>query len=149
MSKVQELKKVMKPIIKECIKEILYEEGLMRIVQENVQNTAPIRDTSPAKQNYELKERQFIQKNTPTPQISIQERKNKLLEEIRMPGFDPFSGVDLTAEEQESAEMHEETDKNKIYEGIQGSGVDISRLMNVNKQSWNLLNSAMGNSKKE
>ncbi len=37
MNKVNEMKKIIKPLIKECLTEILMEEGLMKLVKENTE----------------------------------------------------------------------------------------------------------------
>ena len=89
--KKNELKKILRPLIKECIKEVIFEEGtLSTIISEVVKGTGS--------QNimYESKG------PTPTPQINheaagrkrqqILEQKRKMLDAI---GRDAYNGVDL------------------------------------------------------
>lgn len=152
MTKVQEMKKIIKPLVKECIKEILYEEGVMKLVQENIhkQNIIPHKEVS--QENYISKERQFMEKNTQNPKISLQEAKKKLLKEIAMTGFDPFAGtlpVDDNSSEENQINGEDLLPESKVLPGIQGSGIDISRLMGANKKSWNFYNNALKNGKKE
>lgn len=141
------LKKVIKPLIKECLKEILYEEGLMKLVKENI-NYNKTSETISEEQKYIKKEREFVKKNIEQPKLNLKEAKKKLLDEIGMNGFDPFYGSEPLP--QDSNQFHEDgVQESRLLAGIQGSGVDISRLMNANKQSWNFFNNALNKGKKE
>lgn len=149
MNKVDEMKKIIKPLVKECIKEILYEEGMMKLVQENVQKSDKVVTKQVPQENYQVKEREFMKKNSQEAKINLQEAKKKLLQEIGMSGFDPFAGSEPLPQDS-SNQLHEEgVQEGRLMAGIQGSGVDISRLMNANKQSWNFYNKALNKSKKE
>lgn len=85
--KKDELKKILKPLIKECIKEVLFEEGgtLSHVITEVA---AGLRSTP----------RQVVKENfTPThggedQTKKLLERKRKLLDSI---GKDAYGGVDL------------------------------------------------------
>jgi hypothetical protein len=88
--KKNELKKILRPLIKECIKEILFEEGtLSTIISEVVKGTS--------KQNvvYESKRPVITEsenKSTKRRQIQLKEQKKKMLDAI---GRDAYNGVDL------------------------------------------------------
>ena len=149
MNKAEEMKKIIKPLVKECIKEILYEEGMMKIMQENVQKQERVIAREVPQENYDVKEREFMKKNAPNTKVSLQEAKKKLLQEIGMSGFDPFAGSHPLPQDP-SNQLHEEgVQEGRLMQGIQGSGVDISGLMSANKQSWNFYNKALNKSKKE
>ena len=146
------IKKTIKPLIKECLTEILMEEGLIKLVKENIQKESKQFVRPQQEEAYDLKEKQFIQKNQPNKKISLQEAKQKMLKEIGMSGFDPFAGsIPLSddSSSQEDHELNESSSQKKLMPGIQGSGVDISKLMSANKNAWNFFNDAMGNSEKE
>jgi len=148
MDKVS-LKKVIKPVIKECLKEILFEEGIIKIVQESIQNSRPILSSKGLENNYSSKEREFIKKNTERPKTSLEEAKKKLLQEVAMSGFDPFAGSEPIPQDSSNQFHEENTQESRLMAGIQGAGIDISRLMNANKKSWNFFNNALNKGKKE
>ena len=82
-----QLKKILRPMIKECIKEVIFEEGtLSTIISEVMKGTS----TQPV-----IKET-FVSKNhsqrTEQKRKQILEQKRKMLDAI---GKDAFNGVDL------------------------------------------------------
>lgn len=86
--KKDELKKILKPLIKECIKEVIFEEGtLSTIISEVMKGTSgsqPIVETkAKPKQNFARQERQMQEEK---------KRKRKLLDSI---GRDAYNGVNL------------------------------------------------------
>lgn len=152
MNKVEEMKKIIKPLVKECIREILFEEGIMKMMQESVQKQENFVQKKEPQQNYAAKERKFMQQSTQESKISLQEAKKKLLKEIAMTGFDPFAGtIPESSQIDENFEQNGEdiVPENKVLPGIQGSGVDISRLMGANKKAWSFYNNALKKGEKE
>ena len=87
--KKNELKKILKPLIKECIKEVIFEEGaLSTIITEVVKGTSnsqQIIDTKAQKpkQDFARQEKKLQE---------AKERKRKLLDSI---GRDAYNGVNL------------------------------------------------------
>ena len=87
--KKNELKKILKPLIKECIKEVIFEEGaLSTIISEVMKGTSgsqPIVETraQQPKQDFARQERKLQE---------IKQRKRKLLDSI---GKDAYNGVNL------------------------------------------------------
>ena len=87
--KKNELKKILKPLIKECIKEVIFEEGaLSTIISEVMKGTSgsqPIVETraQQPKQDFARQERKLQE---------AKERKRKLLDSI---GTDAYNGVNL------------------------------------------------------
>ena len=90
--KKSELRQVLKPLIKECIKEVIFEEGILsNIVSEVAQGLGgqPIVETkqpAPPQRNYEEEHRVASQK--------LQETRKRMLDAI---GTDSYNGVDLFA----------------------------------------------------
>jgi hypothetical protein len=80
-----ELKKILKPLIKECIKEVVFEEGtLSTIISEVVKGTSVTNQiVSEAASNQEITARKHEQ---------ILEQKKKMLDAI---GKNAYNGVDL------------------------------------------------------
>lgn len=116
----KELKGIIKPLIKECLTEILVEEGLMKIVKENVvkENIQAPSRRQPIIENKPLV-RKLQQESVENKQEAIQEVKKKLT----TPAFDPFAGTDVLKEDKEAMQSQQ--------------GVDISALLESNVESWN------------
>lgn len=145
------LKKVIKPLIKECLTEILYEQGLNKLIEESIKTKQHevIKENQKQEQNYEIKEKQFIGLGKQNKPNKLQEAKKQLLQKISMSGFDPFAGS--TPIEGNEEQLVESINPDvSVLPGIQGSGVDISGLLGQNKQAWKGLTTALnGKGKKE
>jgi hypothetical protein len=88
--KKAELKKILKPLIKECIKEVIFEDGtLSTIISEVIRGTSNIRPIMEAKgtQYSKSQEEQKQQKMEEQKQ-----RRKKILDSI---GKDAYNGVNL------------------------------------------------------
>ena len=119
------LKKLLKPLMKECVREVLMEQGLNSIVSEVVQ---------PAQT------KQTVVSNQPQQKPQVNESRKKMLEEIGKSGymnsrFDPFLNTKPLTESQAA-------------EGVAGPmgsidpsdpGIDISGFMNGNTNKWKAL----------
>ena len=128
-----DLKKLLKPIIKECIQESLYEEGLLKsivaqVVEGYSQGTTPIvesRTVSPPP-TQEIKE----QKKVPA---RLDETKRKMLKAI---GQGAYGGVNVF--EGTTPMASAEPAAGNVMEGVEPGdpGVDISKIFN---NSWGKL----------
>jgi flagellin-like hook-associated protein FlgL len=113
-----ELKKALKPLIKECIKEVLLEHGVSSLVTEAQQSTAPPQINQQA-QNERAK---MVKEN-------LQRQKKKMLDAI---GNDAYNGVDLF---EGTTPTRPQTDTgNGPLAGTdpRDPGVDITQLPNFN-----------------
>jgi len=106
----QELKNLIKPLIKECLKEVLIEEGFTKMVSES---RHAVTETMPVK------------KQPPQQKANLSEARKKMLDSIGNTGFDPFSGSTPITEAGDVSES------SFPVTGLNSSdrGVDISRLM--------------------
>ena len=113
-----ELKKALKPLIKECIKEVLLEHGVSSLMMET-QHTAP-----PPQVNQETNnERARLAKE------NLERQKKKMLDAI---GNDAYNGVNLF-EGTTPAPGQTETGNGPLSgTDPRDPGVDISRLPNFN-----------------
>ena len=123
----KEIKAMLKPLIKQCIKEVLLEEGLGKIISES--KTAP------------AAEPKAVVKKQPVVESKVHsENRKKLIDEIGKSGylnnkFDPFANTKPLTEAQASGapagpmSSIEPTDP----------GVDISSLVSGNKDTWKAL----------
>jgi hypothetical protein len=87
-----ELKKILRPLIKECIKEVIFEEGaLSTIISEVVKGTSQtlVQESKP---RVKLESDTEAQQRIQSKKKIIKERQKKLLDSI---GRDAYNGVDL------------------------------------------------------
>ena len=85
----KELKKMLRPLIKECIKEVIFEEGaLSTIISEVMKGTSGQRVVSEATQAVHTDNTEMIERK----QRQLREQKKKMLDSI---GKDAYNGVDL------------------------------------------------------
>ena len=130
--KKSELRQVLKPLIKECIKEVIFEEGILsNIVSEVAQGlggqTIVETQQSPTPQrNYEEETRIANQK--------LQETRKRMLDAV---GKDSYNGVDLFAGTTPTA-APAETKQGDPLSGVdpRDSGVDISQLFGGVNKNW-------------
>ena len=88
--KKEELKKILRPLIKECIKEVIFEEGTLSSIISEV-----LRGTSSNQVVYETKKNQGLETNQKASlrkQNVLKENKKKLLDSI---GKGAYNGIDL------------------------------------------------------
>ena len=116
----KELKGIIKPLIKECLTEILVEEGLMKIVKENVikENV----QVSPRRQPI-VENKPMIRKLHEESVVNKQEAIQELKKKVSVGSFDPFAGTETLKEDKQVMQSQQ--------------GVDISSLLENNVESWN------------
>lgn len=120
--KKEQLKQIIKPLIKECLKEVLIEEGFTKMLSESVNTSAQV----PTKNNISP-----VQTKT-----NLNENRKKMLDQIAAGGFDPFAGSEPLKEDRE------------VLSG--DPGIDISGLLGENKTVWKqTLNALNGKKVKE
>jgi len=92
MNKI-ELKKILKPLIKECIKEVIFEEGaLSTIISEVMKSTSSQQVVSETKTKPKLETNEEASVRRQRKQNQLHEQKRKMLDAI---GKDAYNGVDL------------------------------------------------------
>ena len=87
--KKSELRQVLKPLIKECIKEVIFEEGILSYIVSVAQGLGgqtivETQQPAPPQRNYEEENRIAKQK--------LQETRKRMLDAV---GKDAYNGVDL------------------------------------------------------
>jgi len=132
--KKSELKQVLRPLIKECIKEVIFEEGILsNIVSEvahglggNTLVASKQHVTPPVQQD---EQRQYEEETT---RQKIQETRKRMLDAI---GNDSYNGVDLF---EGTAPGPQESDQTAALSGIDPSdaGVDISKIFGGTSKNW-------------
>jgi hypothetical protein len=139
MNKTQ-LKKLIKPVVKECIQEVLIEEGLLTEVVSQVTaglTKQPIVENKPKKRNDKLfNEDLQIQRKSREANKKLQEHRRKLLDSI---GTDAYNGVDLfegTEPMTQSGTPGQAHKPSVLGDDPNDAGVDISSIMGNASQIW-------------
>ena len=142
MNKTQ-LKKLIKPVVKECIQEVLIEEGLLTEVVSQVaagMNQQPIVENKKKKKNDNLfNEDLQMKRKTQEVNQKLQEHRKKLLDSI---GQDAYNGVDLfegTEPMKQGAAPGTTHRPNVLGDDPSDAGVDISSLMGQASKVWQAL----------
>lgn len=142
MNKAQ-LKSLIKPVVKECIQEVLIEEGLLTEVVSQVaagMSKQPIVENKPKKKNNNLfNEDLQMQRKSREANKKLQEHRKKLLDSI---GQDAYNGVDLfegTEPMRQSGTPGESHRPNVLGDNPSDAGVDISSLMGQASKVWQAL----------
>ena len=132
MNKTQ-LKALIKPVVKECIQEVLIEEGLLTEVVSQVaagMNQQPIVENKQKKKDNNLfNEDLQMKRKTQEVNQKLQEHRKKLLDSI---GKDAYNGVDLfegTEPVKQAGTPGASHRPNVLGDDPSDAGVDISSLM--------------------
>lgn len=137
--KKNELKEMLKPVIKECVREALYEEGLLaNVVTEVVkgmQATTLVESTQRAAPEPAAPPVPNIEEHNRATRQKVNEHRRKLMEAI---GGDSYNGIDLF-EGTQPMSSHEvaAAQPGSVDMGDPGdSGVDISSIMGGASRMW-------------
>jgi len=139
MNKSQ-LKKLIKPVVKECIQEVLIEEGLLTEVVAQVasgMSRQPIVENKPKKRNDKLfNEDLQMKRKSREANKKLQEHRRKLLDSI---GTDAYNGVDLfegTEPMRQSGTPGQAHKPSVLGDDPSDAGVDISSIMGNSSKIW-------------
>jgi|TARA_Y100000310_G_scaffold290732_1_gene318157 hypothetical protein len=132
--KKSELKQILRPLIKECIKEVIFEEGVLsNIVSEvalglggNTLVESQQHITQVAEQPEQRRHEAEIARQ------KIQETKKRMLDAI---GNDSYNGVDLF---EGTAAASQEADQTSALAGVDpiDAGVDINQIFGGTSKNW-------------
>ena len=137
--KKSELRQVLKPLIKECIKEVIFEEGILsNIVSEVAQGLGgqPIVEAKqPAAPQRDYEEENRIAKQ------KLQETRRRMLDAVCK---DAYNGVDLFEGteplKQAGVPNQQAAPSSPLSQSDpRDSGIDISSIMNVAGNKWKRL----------
>ena len=142
MNKTQ-LKALIKPVVKECIQEVLIEEGLLTEVVSQVaagMNQQPIVENKQKKKDNNLfNEDLQMKRKTQEVNQKLQEHRKKLLDSI---GKDAYNGVDLfegTEPMKQAGAPGASHRPSVLGDDPSDAGVDISSLMGQASKVWQAL----------
>ena len=134
--KKSQLKRVIKPIVEECINEVLLEKGLLSsIISEVVKGIQPLQQ-SPVQQRPVMQENKLMQQQRQELQEQkyemMKEQKRKLLDAAGF-GVDVFSGTQPIEEAADPS-----NGQAGALSGVSpnDAGVDIAGIMAVANRDW-------------
>ena len=128
--KKTDLKKLIKPLVKECIHEVLLEEGLLSNVVAEVTkglNSAPV-ITEQVKKPV---------RTEPPKKRDFSENRKKLMDAI---GGDAYNGVDLFEGTTPTPAQQEQSAGSVDMGDPEDAGVDISSILGQSSKIWESMN---------
>ena len=137
--KKADLKKLIKPLVKECIHEVLIEEGVLsNVVSEVAKGMQTNVVVESKKQDEQLfNEDLQMKRSQEEGRLKLQEHRKKLLEAV---STDAYNGVDLFEGTTPMAAQSEPNPGSVDLGDPGSSGVDISSLMGGASQVWKQMN---------
>ena len=134
--KKEELKNVLKPIIQECIKELIFEKGFLSSIINEVQGaSAPtiIEARQPTK-SYQQNEQEFIKKKSVEAHNKLFEHKKKLMEAV---GKNSYGGVNIfegvTPIDEAPAENKKAPSAIEVLDPGNTGGISLGNIPGMNK----------------
>tara|TARA_R110000765_G_scaffold383457_1_gene474774 strand:+ start:657 stop:1088 length:432 start_codon:yes stop_codon:yes gene_type:complete len=135
-----DLKKLIKPLVKECINEVLIEEGLLSNVVAEVakgMQQSMIVESAPPTRQKDFDEDLRMRRQTTDTRKKLQEHRAKMMESV---GKDAYNGVNLF-EGTEAITNYEAAPKGSSQGAVdlgdqRDSGVDISSLVGQSSAIW-------------
>ena len=140
----KDFKRILKPLIKECIKEVILEEGVLStVITEVVKGThaTSTRNSQPKLQTEQKQEASFINRQ----EILEEKRKADLKRRRKLLDASGFGGVDIfegTEPLNESGGPSKNSSPQGMFSDLApgDSGVDISAIMNIGSgHNWKKL----------
>jgi hypothetical protein len=141
--KKADLKKLIKPLVKECIHEVLIEEGVLSNVVSEVakgmQNNVVVENTKQVKkqENRLFNEDLQVKRSQEEGRLKLQEQRKKLLEAV---STDAYNGVDLFEGTTPMSSQQDRPGGAVDLGDTRDAGVDISSLLGGATHVWDQMN---------
>lgn len=136
--KKSDLKRLIKPVVKECIHEVLLEEGLLSNVVSEVAKGLQgnlIVETKQKPDKRLFNEDLQMKRKSNESRVKLQEHRKKLMDSISK---DAYNGIDLF--EGTEPMSTREPQKGAVDLGASGdAGVDISSILGHSSQIWDAM----------
>jgi len=133
-----ELKKVLKPLIKECIKEVMFEDGTLSSIIAEVMRGTQSTPQQPIVEQQQYQKPQSRLETDEEAKTRLAAKRKTLMDSI---GSDAYNGVNLF-EGTTPAPAQSSTQGQGALSGVapNDAGVDISALMNKTTAIWQKMN---------
>lgn len=129
------LKTILKPVLKECLEEILAEQGLLKVLAEA--QVAEVK-LEPKKQEIKKQLQKLVGEAPQIAKRAVNETQQRMQKELKQAGlltknFDPFAGTKPLTESQASG-----SPTGGPLSGVdpEDKGIDISGIMNMAAGKW-------------
>ena len=131
--KKSELRQVLKPLIKECIKEVIFEEGVLSNIVSEVAQGLGGQTIVETKQQPAEPQRNYEEENR-IAQQKLQETRKRMLDAI---GSESYNGVDLFARTTPTSAPTESKQGDPLS-GVdpRDAGVDINKIFGGKSKNW-------------
>ena len=131
--KKSELRQVLKPLIKECIKEVIFEEGVLSNIVSEVAQGLGGQTIVETKQQPAEPQRNYEEENR-IAQQKLQETRKRMLDAI---GSESYNGVDLFAGTTPTSAPTESKQGDPLS-GVapRDAGVDINKIFGGKSKNW-------------
>ena len=131
--KKSELRQVLKPLIKECIKEVIFEEGVLSNIVSEVAQGLGGQTIVETKQQLAEPQRNYEEENR-IAQQKLQETRKRMLDAI---GSESYNGVDLFAGTTPTSAPTESKQGDPLS-GVdpRDAGVDINKIFGGKSKNW-------------
>ena len=131
--KKSELRQVLKPLIKECIKEVIFEEGVLSNIVSEVAQGLGGQTIVETKQQLAEPQRNYEEENR-IAQQKLQETRKRMLDAI---GSESYNGDDLFAGTTPTSAPTESKQGDPLS-GIdpRDAGVDINKIFGGKSKNW-------------
>ena len=131
--KKSELRQVLKPLIKECIKEVIFEEGVLSNIVSEVAQGLGGQTIVETKQQPAESQRNYEEENR-IAQQKLQETRKRMLDAI---GSESYNGVDLFAGTTPTSAPTESKQGDPLS-GVdpRDAGVDINKIFGGKSKNW-------------
>lgn len=136
---MQKLRKILKPLVMECIKEAIFEEGVLStLVAEIATGMNPAVQSIVEAPSVEVKKQNQLNTQVQSERVSqrLQESKNKILEAI---GKDAYGGVNVFEGTEPLKHDSAQPQSPLANRDPRDQGVDIDGLLGAFGQKWNAL----------
>ena len=137
----KDFKRILKPLIKECIKEVIFEEGVLStVITEVMKGTQTANRSRPALQVEQKQEISFEDQK----ELLEERRKTELEQKRKLLDATGFGGVDIfegTVPLNEGGNPSKAQSPQSLFPGMPAGdpGVDISKIMNLGGRDWKKL----------
>ena len=133
-----ELKKVLKPLIKECIKEVMFEDGTLSSIIAEVMKGTQQAPAQPIVEQQQYQQPQTRLETDEEAKARLAVKRKTLMDSI---GKDAYIGINLF-EGTTPAPAPTNTQGQGALSGVapNDAGVDISKLMNKTSAIWQKMN---------
>tara|TARA_R110000824_G_scaffold83385_1_gene208831 strand:- start:864 stop:1274 length:411 start_codon:yes stop_codon:yes gene_type:complete len=134
--KKSDLKRVLKPIVKECIHEVLLTEGILSNII--VEVATGLRGTSPVlEEGQKVEKPKKVKKENLATKKKLQETRKMLLEAVNK---DAYNGIDIFKDTTPTPSAESAQGANPLAgKNPADPGVDISALVDIGGENWSKL----------